>query len=530
MLFIILIVLVGCQSQKEKSSVQQEIQYAPFNGRWVGEVASSVYPDFMSIEKDSVTSLSIYYRQLNKSVATNFTQEQANISFDVMDGSSKLSISGNLIEKNIFSGFLVDNDKKYTFNLLKVLPNNLADINNFIGFYQIDSGHIIKLTPFLLDEHLTGITILDFKTGKQRVAFPVEEKRYVAGNRMLNPGSREEISFVVTSDSTITFSFFREVKHAKRLPDLTEIQEITAVNKKISLTGSITYPPNNDKKVPLLALIPGSGEAFRGNIADEYVQILPYFGIATFTYDKRGCGESSGDYKSSSFEELAADAIAIIKEVSKQKRIDASKIGIVTLDQAGYLLPIVAKQLPQLRYAVAISPPIVNMKEQELSACANRMKSDGFLQPDINEALDYQEAMFNYLDGKMDSVSFQHLADKIRVKPWKNYVTPFENKEYINFWRINKGFNPQSTWQAYPDIPLLVLYGKSDKILNINNNINLLQTFLPASVKKEIKIIEKANHLLILGANRGDIQLTEIEGYAPETFNTITKWVLDNTH
>ncbi|MCS7003772.1 MAG: alpha/beta fold hydrolase [Cytophagales bacterium] len=529
--FSILFLLNACArstNQVENTSDTSKIA-AAFSGRWVGEISSTSYPDFMSVEYDSLPKFSIYYRGLLNSPILDFNQKNHVVTFKGnSEEAEELFFSGELKNNLFLYGIMKEKNKNHAFSLVKVTSNSVLEVNNFIGFYELDSGYFIKLTPFLLDASLTGVRLLDFTTCKQRVAFPIAPRNYRAGTRMLNVGGpREEIGFVVTSDSTLTFRISGLIKYGKRLPDLKE-QPIRAKNKNITLAGSLTLPSKKNQKFPLVVYIPGSGEAFRGNVPDEYIQVLPYLGIATLVYDKRGCGESSGDFRSSTFYDLADDAIAIIKEASKNSKIDNTKIGLLTVGLGGYVLPLVVSKIPSIRFSVAISPPVIPMKEQELIACEKRMKADGFLYPDIQQALEYQESMFSYLEGKKDSLSFQQLSDIAISKPWKGYVTLFGNKEYIHFWRLNKDFNPESAWRKY-QIPLLALFGKNDVLLNVSKNVQMLQEYLSENPKKEIKVLEKANHLLLLGAHRGDVQLTEIEGYAPETFKTIAEWAVIHT-
>ena len=70
------------------------------------------------------------------------------------------------------------------------------------------------------------------------------------------------------------------------------------------------------------------------------------YGIASWSYDKRGVGKSGGVYKhdvdSAQFELLAADAIAGVKMLAKRPDIDTNRIGIWGISQAGWIIPIVA--------------------------------------------------------------------------------------------------------------------------------------------------------------------------------------------
>jgi hypothetical protein len=54
-----------------------------------------------------------------------------------------------------------------------------------------------------------------------------------------------------------------------------------------------------------------------------------------------------------------------------------------------------------------------------------------------------------------------------------------------------------------------------------------LEAYLQNIGRSESKIVvyPQANHLLMLGETRGDLQLSEIEGYAPNLFMEIVNWI-----
>jgi hypothetical protein len=56
--------------------------------------------------------------------------------------------------------------------------------------------------------------------------------------------------------------------------------------------------------------------------------LVPANGIAVFTYDRRGSGDSTGDFKTATFFDLAADAGAAIDHLKTRSDIDPKCIGV----------------------------------------------------------------------------------------------------------------------------------------------------------------------------------------------------------
>src|SRR5262245_42962218 len=88
-------------------------------------------------------------------------------------------------------------------------------------------------------------------------------------------------------------------------------------NGSVSLAASLKLP-KPEGRFPALVLVPGSGCETRGMLAD-HADILVSLGVAVLTYDKRGCGQSTGDWTSSSLDDLVSDAVAAVSELRKQE-------------------------------------------------------------------------------------------------------------------------------------------------------------------------------------------------------------------
>jgi hypothetical protein len=91
---------------------------------------------------------------------------------------------------------------------------------------------------------------------------------------------------------------------------------------------------------PAVVLLQGSGGETRWGtnrfIADRFARA----GIAALVYDKRGSGASTGDWKMSSYDDLANDAIAGIDLLASRPDIDAKRIGLHGHSEGGIIAPI----------------------------------------------------------------------------------------------------------------------------------------------------------------------------------------------
>ncbi|MEM1135823.1 MAG: alpha/beta hydrolase [Bacteroidota bacterium] len=514
-LFILLLVaIISCKPSANK-----------FTGSWIGTAETTPFPELILMHCDTGLSVKMYYTGIELQPTSQFSFENTKIRFALDQPNFKGSFEGTL-DGDTIKGLLSNEKGAFPCNFVKIIPEGPETVSEFEGFYQLGDQHILQLTPFALDFSLSPLSITDFKTGKKRIAFPKGDNLYIAGNRMLSPFPTDFSLSCIKAENDVLKIKLKEGNNTlegERLAHLDKVVFLTTQNKEVTIKASLHLPATTGKS-PLVVVVHGAGNQSRDNYnLQDFVALLPYYGIATLIYDKRGCGESTGDQQQANFNDLAEDLEAIITEAAKNPEIDASKIGLVGIDQAGYIMPLIANKNNQIQFVVGISTTALSMQEQELNACAMRMKSDGFQKDDIEAALTYQKKMFAYLDKKIDSVTFQQASDQMLSKPWKDYVTSFEKKEWIAWWRKNYNFNPQEALSKLT-VPTFMLYGGKDPLTNPENNLAVLKDLLKGEQHKS-KVYPEANHFMYIAGDRGDFQLTEIEGYPEGMFNEINEWI-----
>lgn len=146
------------------------------------------------------------------------------------------------------------------------------------------------------------------------------------------------------------------------------IKDIKFESQGVTLAGSILMP----KKIfAALVIVHGSDPVKREM---EFAKRLTKQGIAVFTYDKRGVGESGGVYAGPSvgtnnidtanlnlLSQDANAAINIFKTYLKDKK---TPIGLLGFSQAGWIIPMAAAKNPQIEFMVLFSCPTITTLEQ----------------------------------------------------------------------------------------------------------------------------------------------------------------------
>ena len=186
-----------------------------------------------------------------------------------------------------------------------------------------------------------------------------------------------------------------------------------------SVAGTLHLPfPENTKPAPptLVLLVHGDGPADRysGGGYLPLVSSLLDSGLAVFSWDKPGVGESEGNWLSFSMADrarLAAMALAAAKE---QPELRMSPAGFLGFSQAGWVLPILAEEPAQGDFFVIVGGA-VNWLRQAGYYTRRRLELAGADLKTIDEALaqdardgqtflDRDFSYQDYLDSGMDKV------------------------------------------------------------------------------------------------------------------------------
>ncbi len=62
-------------------------------------------------------------------------------------------------------------------------------------------------------------------------------------------------------------------------------------------------------------------------------------GVIVLRCDKRGCGESTGDYKTATDADFVADTLAQVAWLKSRPEVDASRLGLVGHSEGGIIAP-----------------------------------------------------------------------------------------------------------------------------------------------------------------------------------------------
>jgi dienelactone hydrolase len=170
----------------------------------------------------------------------------------------------------------------------------------------------------------------------------------------------------------------------------TRYVEIAFQNETQDLTlGGLLFVPEGDGPFPAAVVIHGSGTSRRDN--GWYLTLTKHLqnsGIVVLLPDKRGSEKSEGNWRTSSFENLATDTLAAIEHLRTQGSVPLTGIGLIGMSQGGWIAPLVASQEDDLAFVVSMVGSVVTPREQLLYEENYNIRQLGFL-PGISNVLAY---------------------------------------------------------------------------------------------------------------------------------------------
>jgi dienelactone hydrolase len=136
----------------------------------------------------------------------------------------------------------------------------------------------------------------------------------------------------------------------------------------VILAGTL-YLPSQEGRHPAVVWVHGSGEQPRLPYEAAIVGPLVEDGIAVFSYDKRGVGESGGNCCTNpgQYNLVAADADGAVLALRSRADIAPMRVGFYGASEAGWVVPLANSRLREsVAFTALVSGPTVTTGEEEV--------------------------------------------------------------------------------------------------------------------------------------------------------------------
>ncbi len=266
-------------------------------------------------------------------------------------------------------------------------------------------------------------------------------------------------------------------------------------NGSVELAGAV-LSPRTPGRHPAVVFIHGSGPEGRwanGFLADYVARR----GIVALIYDKRGVGESTGDWKTSTLDDLARDAKTAVHLLAGRADVDGRRVGVYGHSQGGFIAPMVAAGNNDVRWIVDADGNVGPQYEQDLYR-VETMLAKRYTGQDLRDATSLYREFVDVARGGLARDRLHADAAKHRSAAWYDALGLPDDQDWIWAWYRGVGnADNRRAWAAI-GVPVLLLYGERDDVVPPRKSIDAIAGLLKRNhdTAVTVRVLGGADHAL----------------------------------
>ncbi|WIX98408.1 alpha/beta fold hydrolase [Amycolatopsis mongoliensis] len=305
------------------------------------------------------------------------------------------------------------------------------------------------------------------------------------------------------------------------------VRDVTFPSTDVVLAGSLTVP---DRRAPApgVVMVGGSGPSDRNN--DTFFppirRRLAEAGFAVLSYDKRGVGASSGDWREATIDDFAVDAVAALDFLRAQPGVRAEATGLFGHSEGGWVV-LCAAAREDVPWVVTNGCPGMTPAAQDRYALATALQAiAGVTCDDADVTL---AAYDRLVEAGRRGAGFAEATRLVRTSPIPAVVTDLFGEYWSemdeSLWEFTKR---KQDHDPIPNAlrlrcPHLATFGGADELVPVADSISL---FAAAACHPDrhpratlaVEVFPHADHRVQVG---GGTALAS--GY----LETLTRWITE---
>jgi pimeloyl-ACP methyl ester carboxylesterase len=368
------------------------------------------------------------------------------------------------------------------------------------------------------------------ESGEVRVLYPAGADQFFAGPGVAVATSVESrIEFHRDAAGTIgSLTWRREGAPARtaRRVDSEKREDVRFASGDVQLAGTLITPAI-DQRHPAVILVHGSGAENREFIL-PFARFLVRRGMAVLGYDKRGVGGSTGDWKTASFDVLAADVVAAFDYLKTRRDIDPGNVGLLGVSQAGWIMPLAAVRAKDLAFLISISGAGIPPAETTIDQAQNEMTAAGMKPETVSEIVGVMKLQYRYAQTGQgwDEYAAARSALAARIGRAPDTIPGTPDHPYWQSIRQSYFHDPAPVLRQL-QVPVLALFGELDNNIVAEKNRAAWETALKAGGHRDytLTILPRANHYQWEAKIGSNAEMASLQRFVPSYFSTIEAWL-----
>ena len=410
-----------------------------------------------------------------------------------------------------------------------VRPTDENVLREYAGVYQWTQSGFVYLQ--LWSEFAGTNQLVAFEeSGEVRTLYPTDRDHFFAG-----PGAgvateiESSIDFRRDRDGRIASLTWRRGSAAARIAKRAETEKrehVRFANGDIQLDGTLISPSAGTKH-PAIILVHGSGPEDR-----EYMLPFAHFlvrrGITVLGYDKRGVGRSTGDWRTASFQDLAADVVAAFGYLKTRREIDSSQVGLLGWSQGGWIVPLAVTHAKGIAFLISVSGAGLPPAATTVDEARNEMTARGMQPAVVEQVLGLMRLQYDFARTGQGWDEYAAARDKL-VRRLGRAPDTFPGTPDDSYWAFIRRlyfYDPAPTLRQL-QVPTLALFGELDNNIVADRNAAAWDSALKASGNRDytLQILPRANHLMLEAKVGSNAEMPSLQRFVPAYFTTIEGWL-----
>ncbi len=272
-------------------------------------------------------------------------------------------------------------------------------------------------------------------------------------------------------------------------------EEVIFTNGGVKLAGTLVIPVGNGR-YPAVVITHGSSPNERAAYR-SWGRGFAQAGIAALIYDKRGAGNSTGNTRAASMQDLAGDAIAGVHLLARRPDIDAKKIGVAGHSQGGWIAPLAAFRSKDVAFVIASAAAAVTPAEQSIYHRAGVMRDQGISDAEIEHASKLRQRLYDLNRMILANEPYQKeraaISHELIAQKDARWFSPAELPPQLAGELPPRGalellfFDPAPVWRKLK-VPALVVWGDKDNVVPVEKSRQIIERMQAEAGNEKLKV------------------------------------------
>jgi pimeloyl-ACP methyl ester carboxylesterase len=308
-------------------------------------------------------------------------------------------------------------------------------------------------------------------------------------------------------------------------------EEIDFTVEKYHLFGTLVRPKNREL-CPVVVFVHWSGPTNR-DCSGYYLPIWKRFveqGYACLSWDKPGTGETRGEYdRVHLFQERVKVVREAIRFMKKRSDIDPRSIGLWSMSQGGWIMPMVAAGSRDVSFIIAVSCAGESGVKQGAYQIRRHLLLEGLAEEEAER--------FSELYTKRNHAG--------TYDEYLKYAKPFSEQQYIRDVLKLGEVKPPEDFTPYPPdycqfidpvpylekitCPLLAIWGEKDTAIDVNQAVEAYRGALKRAGNNNYQhlVFPDTSHFMTRTKTGNMKEWRENKESTPKFLDAIEKWLME---